>query len=67
MKFYVNHFEDKDGQRAMVRSQVLRAKSAFKALCLYLMPEAPAGDFVCTNHYAEYREGTTMVRVVVCH
>lgn len=66
MKFRVNHFEDKDGERSMVRSQVLRAKNALKALCLYLMPETPVEGFVATNRYAEYREGNTLVRAVAC-
>lgn len=66
MRFRVNHFEDKDGQRSLVQSQVFRAKDALKAICQYLFPEAPVEGFACTNRYGEYREGTTLVRAVVC-
>jgi hypothetical protein len=66
MKYRVNHFEDNDGERALVRSQVLRARNALKAIALYLVPEAPVEGFVGTRRYAEYRCGRTLVRAVAC-
>jgi len=70
MRFLVNHFEEKDGQRVLDRSQVFRAKNALKAICQYLFPEAPVylwsyDGVVGTKCYAEYRCGTTLVRAVV--
>ena len=64
MKFRVNHFEDVNGVRALVCSQVLRGAHALKALLLYLQPDAPVEDCRCTNRYGEYRSGTTLVRAV---
>jgi len=66
MRFQVNHFEEKDGQRTKVYSTVLRAKSAFWAIRQYLMPDAPVEGFASTNRYAEYRSDSTLVRAVVC-
>jgi len=64
MRFLVNHFEDKDGERVLDRSQVFRAKNALKAICQYLFPEAPVEGFAGTERHAEYRSGTTLVRAV---
>jgi len=68
MKLYrINHFEDKGGERVLVHNLVLKAKSAFRALNLYLQPEDLIKGFYCTNNYGEYRNGNTLVRVVAAH